>query len=48
MIPGGTSALVELRADLLRLLPARPDLAPVDADLKHLLGVVVQQGLPRA
>lgn len=36
MVPGGTEALVRLRGDLLRLLPARPDLAPIDADLKHL------------
>jgi malonyl-CoA decarboxylase len=44
MIPGGTSALVELRADLLRLLPTRPDLAPVDADLKHLLASWFNRG----
>ena len=47
MIPGGTSALVELRADLLRLLPARPDLAPVDADLKHLLTSWFNRGFLR-
>ena len=44
MVPGGTSALVELRADLLHLLPARPDLAPVDADLKHLLSSWFNRG----
>jgi malonyl-CoA decarboxylase len=47
MIPGGTSALVELRADLLRLLPARPDLAPVDADLKHLFTSWFNRGFLR-
>jgi malonyl-CoA decarboxylase len=46
-IPGGTSALVELRADLLRLLPVRTDLAPVDADLKHLFSSWFNRGFLR-
>ena len=36
MAPGGTAALVALRAELLQALPARPDLAPLDADFLHL------------
>jgi len=47
MIPGGTSALLELRADLLRLLPQRPDLATVDADLKHLFASWFNRGFLR-
>jgi malonyl-CoA decarboxylase len=47
MIPGGTSTLLELRADLLRLLPGRPDLAAVDADLKHLFASWFNRGFLR-
>jgi malonyl-CoA decarboxylase len=36
MVPGGTSALLALRAHLLRLVRDHQELAPVDADLKHL------------
>ena len=35
--PGGTSALITLRSDLLRRLSTRPELKPVDFDLKQLL-----------
>ena len=35
MAPGGTSALVKLRGDLLKVLPQHPELKAVDADLKH-------------
>lgn len=35
--PGGTRAIVELRAELLRLLPGEAPLAELDADLHHLL-----------
>lgn len=35
--PAATGDLVRLRADLLEALPAHPDLAPLDADLVHLL-----------
>jgi malonyl-CoA decarboxylase len=35
--PAATADLVRLRADLLRLLPAHADLAPVEQDLTHLL-----------
>ena len=35
--PHGTASLVALRADLLRVLKANPNLKSVDSDLKHLL-----------
>ncbi|MEM7432946.1 MAG: malonyl-CoA decarboxylase family protein [Pseudomonadota bacterium] len=35
--PGGTGALVRMRGDLIVRLRDRPDLGPIDADLKHLL-----------
>ena len=35
--PSATADLVRLRADLLGLLPDHPELAPVEADLVHLL-----------
>jgi malonyl-CoA decarboxylase len=37
MVGGGAAALVKLRGQLLALLPARPHLRSVDADLRHLL-----------
>jgi malonyl-CoA decarboxylase len=37
MVGGGAAALVKLRGQLLTLLPARPHLRCVDADLRHLL-----------
>jgi malonyl-CoA decarboxylase len=37
MVAGGAAALVKLRGQLLALLPARPHLRSVDADLRHLL-----------
>ena len=46
-VPGGTSALIELRADLLGLMHDRPDLAPVDADLKHLFASWFNRGFLR-
>ncbi len=36
LAPGGTEALVKMREDLLRSLPAHPELAAVDADFVHL------------
>lgn len=36
LAPGGTAALVQMRAELLGHLEARPDLAPVDIDFTHL------------
>jgi len=37
MVAGGAAALVSLRGRLLSLLPLRPHLRGVDADLRHLL-----------
>jgi len=37
MVGGGAAALVRLRGQLLALLPERPHLRAVDADLRHLL-----------
>lgn len=37
LAPGATAAIVELRKDILRLLPEMPELKPVDDDLRHLL-----------
>jgi len=42
--PGATHKLVELRADLLGLLRDRPDLAPLDNDLSHLLASWFNRG----
>ncbi|GAB3193003.1 AMP-binding protein [Nesterenkonia suensis] len=35
--PDGTRALVDMRADLRRLLPEHPELRPLEHDLRHLL-----------
>ena len=37
MAPGGTAALVDMRRDLLDLLPEHPQLKPLDSVLRHLL-----------
>ncbi len=37
MAPHGTAAIVAMRGDLLRLLPAHPELEPVDVDFEHIL-----------
>lgn len=37
MAPGGTRNIVAMRAELLRHLPAHPELGEVDEDLRHLL-----------
>lgn len=44
MAPGGTSALVEMRAQLLDVLKAEPPLAAVDDDLRHLLASWFNRG----
>ena len=44
MAPGGTWALVEMRADLLRALDGSPELDAVDDDLAHLLGSWFNRG----
>ena len=45
--PSGTDSLVTLRRDLLRNLPAHPQLAVVDADLKHLFRSWFNRGFLR-
>src|SRR5579863_8313373 len=42
--PGGTAALVEMRADLLALMNQNPSLAIVDRDLRHLFGSWFNRG----
>lgn len=37
MAPGGTSRLVEMRGQLLEALEERPELRPLESDLRHLL-----------
>jgi malonyl-CoA decarboxylase len=37
MVPGGTSALVAMRGDLLKIIRERPDFKPLDIDLRQLL-----------
>jgi len=37
MAPSGTSRLVAMRGDLLEVLEKRPELRPLDSDLRHLL-----------
>jgi malonyl-CoA decarboxylase len=47
LAPGGTAVLVQMREDLLRLLPNRPALKPVDMDLRHLLASWFNRGFLR-
>ena len=42
--PGGTSALVAMRADLLRLMNGHKDLAALDRDVVHLLSSWFNRG----
>jgi hypothetical protein len=42
LAPGGTAALVNMRAQLLDTLDRRPDLAAVNSDFIHLFFVMVQ------
>jgi malonyl-CoA decarboxylase len=44
MAPGGTAALVRMRADLLAALPGAPELAPIERDFRHLLGSWFNRG----
>lgn len=44
LAPGGTAALVRMRAELLDHLGDRPDLRPVDADFTHLFGSWFNRG----
>jgi malonyl-CoA decarboxylase len=45
--PGGTAAIVALRARLLEMLPRNPALEVVDADLRHLLSSWFNRGFLR-
>ncbi len=47
MAPGGTAALVDIRAFLLRALPNHPELKGVDADFQHLLASWFNRGFLR-
>jgi len=42
--PGGTRGLLRMREDVLRNLPAHPELASVDADFKHLFASWFNRG----
>ena len=44
MSPGGTASLVALRKELLGRLKEHPELAPLDGDLRHLLGSWFNRG----
>ena len=44
MAPGGTAAIVGLRADVLRAMGENPWLKPVDADFQHLLASWFNRG----
>jgi malonyl-CoA decarboxylase len=44
LAPGGTSALVRMREELLGHLPARPDFKAVDADFTHLFSSWFNRG----
>jgi malonyl-CoA decarboxylase len=44
LAPAGTKGLLQMREDVLRNLPAHPELAPVDADLRHLFSSWFNRG----
>lgn len=44
LAPGGTSALVRMREELLEYLPSHPELKPVDADFTHLFSSWFNRG----
>ena len=44
MAPGGTACLVRMRADLLSVLRANPELKPIDTDFRHLLASWFNRG----
>ncbi|MEQ1946156.1 MAG: malonyl-CoA decarboxylase [Bryobacteraceae bacterium] len=47
LAPGGTRWIVQLREDVLKLLPKHPELKPIDADLRHLLASWFNRGFLR-
>ena len=44
LAPGATAGIVAMRGDLIKFLREAPELAPVDADLKHLLSSWFNRG----
>jgi malonyl-CoA decarboxylase len=44
LAPGGTTALVRMREELLKYLPKHPELKPVDADFAHLFSSWFNRG----
>ena len=44
LAPGGTAAIVAMRADLLDIIKAQPNLAAVDDDIVHLFGAWFNRG----
>ena len=44
LAPGGTKGLLQMREDVLRNLPAHPELASVDEDFKHLFASWFNRG----
>ena len=44
MVPGATGRLVNMRADLLRLLPDEPSLSALDLDFRHLFASWFNRG----
>jgi malonyl-CoA decarboxylase len=47
MAPDGTWTLVELRRQLLKILPIHPEFIPIDADFKHLMASWFNRGFLR-
>jgi malonyl-CoA decarboxylase len=47
LAPGGTGVVIQMRTDLLRMLPAHPALKSVDADMRHLLASWFNRGFLR-
>jgi malonyl-CoA decarboxylase len=44
LAPGGTGVVIQMRTDLLKMLPRHPELKSVDADMRHLLGSWFNRG----
>ncbi|WP_254918521.1 malonyl-CoA decarboxylase [Cobetia sp. QF-1] len=44
LCPGGTYEIVRMRADLLKVIKAHPELKPLDADFAHLFGSWFNRG----
>src|SRR5579859_3048597 len=44
LAPGGTGVVIQMRTDLLKMLPRHPELKSVDADMRHLLASWFNRG----